>query len=110
MSKAALESASAVMATDLQKTHITVSILNPGGPVHTPMAKREESAEIKKLISVEKMVPPLCWLASVRAQNINGMRVNALKWDINHVPDALSPIGWPQLASDSLWENPNTSL
>lgn len=78
--------------------------------MHTPMAKREEPAEIKKLISVEKMVPPLCWLASVRALNINGMRVNALKWDINHVPDALSPIGWPQLAIDSLWENPNTSL
>jgi NAD(P)-dependent dehydrogenase (short-subunit alcohol dehydrogenase family) len=109
MSKAALESASAVMATDLQKTHITVSILNPGGPVHTPMAKREEPAEIAKLISIEKMVPPLCWLASVRAQNINGMRVNALKWDIHHMPDALSPIGWPQLASDSLWGNLNTS-
>ena len=39
MSKAALESASAIFAAELQGSGVTLNVINPGGPVNTPMVR-----------------------------------------------------------------------
>lgn len=103
MSKAALESASAVMAADLRGTPITVNVLNPGGPVDTPMARREEKARQDALISPALVATPVCWLASEASGGMHGRRVTATRWNASAPMDAADPIGWPQLANDSTW-------
>ncbi len=103
MSKAALESASAVMARDLDGSNIAVCVLNPGGPVATPMAQREEEDHRAKLISPQVMVAPVCWALSRESGAINGHRVNATRWIASDPSASLTPIAWPQLATDSSW-------
>lgn len=104
MSKAALESASAVLASDLQGTGIAVCVLNPGGPVATPMARRDEAAQRERLIPPEAMLAPVRWAldrANLRA--VHGQRLTATHWRADRPDAGLAPIGWPQLASDSTW-------
>lgn len=103
MSKAALESASAVLASDLEGSGIAVCVLNPGGPVDTPMARRDEPERRAELISPERMVPPVCWATSKAASGINGFRLTATRWNAADPMAGLAPIGWPKLANNSSW-------
>jgi len=103
MSKAALESGSAVLARDLEGSGVDVCVLNPGGPVATPMAKRDEKESRAQLIAPEVMVPPTCWALSRTTMDINGKRITATRWSAANPKSSLAPIGWPQLANDSTW-------
>jgi NAD(P)-dependent dehydrogenase (short-subunit alcohol dehydrogenase family) len=105
MSKAALESASAVLAQDLVGTGIEVCVLNPGGPVDTPMARREEAEFRAKLIPAHVMVAPVVWALSRTVAGVNGQRITATKFDATDPSASQAPIGWPQLATDSAWAN-----
>lgn len=104
MSKAALESASAVLARDLEGSGIDVCMLNPGGPVATPMARRDEAQWRAQLISPEAMVAPVRWMLARGTQGLNDKRVTATRWSEQDPSASLAPIGWPQLANDSSWD------
>jgi NAD(P)-dependent dehydrogenase (short-subunit alcohol dehydrogenase family) len=106
MSKAALESASAILAAELKGGGITLNVVNPGGPVNTPMVARSDPQQLDLLLSPKIMVKPVCWLASRAADKVNGRRINATLWNEAAVEAAMAPIGWPQLASDSTWQPP----
>lgn len=103
MSKAALESASAVLANDLQPQNIGVCVLNPGGPVATPMARRDEESHRAQLIAPEVMVSPVVWALARQTDPIGGQRITATRWHADGPSGCLEPIGWPQLATDSTW-------
>lgn len=106
MSKAALESASAILAAELQGSGVTLNVINPGGPVNTPMVARSDRQQQDLLIAPEIMVRPVCWLASRAADGVTGHRITATQWN-EAVPEAaMAPIGWPQLAADSTWQPP----
>lgn len=85
-SKAALEMSSMVWAQELAGSGVTVNVLNPGGGANTlgiAQEVREASArgEMPKLVEPDDMVPPLLWLVSPRADQVNGMRFDANAWD-----------------------------
>lgn len=103
MSKAALEAGSAVLARDLEGSEITVHVVHPGGPVDTPMARREEPEFRAQLQSPESLAAPVCWLASPAGAARHGQRLNSRLWRDDAPDDVFAPIGWPQLASDSAW-------
>lgn len=106
MSKAALESASAILAQELKGSGITVNVINPGGPVNTPMVARSDQQQQDLLISPGIMVKPVCWLASRAADGVTGRRITATQWNEAAMEAAMAPIGWPQLAADSTWQAP----
>jgi 3-oxoacyl-[acyl-carrier protein] reductase len=108
MSKAALESGSAVMARDFEGTGIEVCVLNPGGPVDTPMARRDEAEFRATLIPAQTMVAPVAWALARASRGVNGRRITATKFGAMDPSASLAPIGWPQLANDSLWSTPPT--
>lgn len=90
-SKAALEMASEVWAKEVEGTGVTVNILNPGAGAHTQGIAKELSAKSRegklgRFIEPEEMVPPLLWLTSSAADNVNGMRFDANTWDLNAQP------------------------
>jgi 3-oxoacyl-[acyl-carrier protein] reductase len=103
MSKAALESGCAILARELDGSGITVNVINPGGPVDTPMAVRGTPQDRHALIPPRMLVPPVLWLASRAADGVSGKRITATRWNPASIGEALTPIGWPQLAGDSLW-------
>lgn len=103
MSKAALEAGSAILAAELEGTGITVNVLNPGGPVDTPMATRADSRQRDSLIPPQVMVKPVCWIASRASDGVTGRRITATHWNDAMHEAAEAPIGWPQLATDSTW-------
>jgi NAD(P)-dependent dehydrogenase (short-subunit alcohol dehydrogenase family) len=106
MSKAALESASAILAQELKDSGVTVNVINPGGPVNTPMVARSDQQQRDLLISPGIMVKPVCWLASRAADGVTGRRITATRWSEAAMDEAMAPIGWPQLAADSTWQAP----
>jgi len=101
--KAAAEGLSAVMASDLAGSGVTVNVLIPGGIVNTPMIPGEAPFLREELIQPEAMLAPLYWLCSREANDVTGLRLLANRWD-----DSLSgaeaaklagaPIGWRDLA------------
>lgn len=109
MSKAALESGSAVLAKDLQDTAITVNTVHPGGPVDTPMARRAEPSLRANLLAPETMVAPICWLAGPDSSSHHGQRLNARYWREDEPHAGWDPIGWSQLATDSAWDRDTTT-
>jgi NAD(P)-dependent dehydrogenase (short-subunit alcohol dehydrogenase family) len=104
MSKAALESGSAVLAKDLDGTGITVNLINPGGPIDTPMTTRGQKTARTDLIPPDIMIDPVCWLVSRASDGFNGKRITATKWNRDRIEDAVAPIGWPSLANDSTFK------
>jgi len=106
MSKAALESASAILAEELKDSGITVNLINPGGPVNTPMVARSDQRQQDLLLPPGIMVKPVCWLASRAADGVTGRRITATRWNEAAAEAAMAPIGWPQLAADSTWQPP----
>jgi len=101
--KAAAEGLSAVMASDLDGTGITVNVLVPGGVVNTPMIPEDAPFLREELIQPEAMLSPLYWLCSPEANDVTGLRFLANRWD-ERLPVAEAaklagaPIGWKDLA------------
>ena len=101
--KAAAEGLSAVMASDLKGSGVTVNVLIPGGIVNTPMIPGEAPFLRDELIQPEAMLPPLYWLCSSEADDVTGLRFLANRWDDSLVGAAAAklagaPIGWKDLA------------
>ena len=101
--KAAAEGLSAVMASDLDGTGITVNVLVPGGVVNTPMIPEDAPFLREELIQPEAMLSPLYWLCSQEANDVTGLRFLANRWDDGLLAAeaaklAGAPIGWKDLA------------
>jgi NAD(P)-dependent dehydrogenase (short-subunit alcohol dehydrogenase family) len=101
--KAAAEGLSAVMASDLQGSGVTVNVLIPGGIVNTPMIPSEAPFAREELIQPEAMLPPLYWLCSPQSDEVTGLRFLANRWDATLLEAeaaklAGAPIGWKDLA------------
>jgi NAD(P)-dependent dehydrogenase (short-subunit alcohol dehydrogenase family) len=89
-SKAALESASAIWAQDLEGTGIRVNILLPGGATNTGMIPPQMPQETRaRLLDPEIITAPAVYLASAASQHVTGRRLIATQWS----PE--QPDGWP---------------
>lgn len=100
-SKAALESAMAVLAADLKGTAVTANVLVPGGVTDTPLVG--EAGDRSKMLRPEIMLPPLLWLVSDEAASISGRRFIAADWDVSLPPAqaaeaAGAPVAWLSIA------------
>ena len=100
-SKAAAESAMAVLAADLDRSGVTANVLVPGGVTDTPLVGDAPNRE--KMLKPAIMVPPLLWLLSDAAQSVNGKRFIAADWDAALPPaqaaeGAGAPIAWLSIA------------
>lgn len=84
-SKAAAESAMAILAADVEGRGITSNVLVPGGMTDTAMVGESKNRE--KMLRPEIMVAPLLWLLSDEAADVNGRRFIAADWD-NSLPPA----------------------
>lgn len=99
--KAALESMSAILAAELDRTGTTVNVLDPGGVVDTPLSPPESYPDRTALLSPEIVGPPIRFLASRQSDPVNGRRIDARRWDHGLSPGiaaerASQPIGWPR--------------
>jgi NAD(P)-dependent dehydrogenase (short-subunit alcohol dehydrogenase family) len=100
-SKAALEMATEIWAKGRTATGLTINIVNPGAGADTPgMAKeiRDASREghIAPLLKPTQMLPPLLWVLSADANNVNGYRFDANLWDSRlPPPEAVQRAGRP---------------
>ena len=106
-SKAALESASAVWAKELDGSGVTVNVLVPGGPTDTPFVSDEAGIPRAKMLRPEVMGPPLRWLLSSEADKVTGQRFIGGRWNPDLLPaeaakQAGMPIGWPELAATTV--------
>ena len=103
--KAALEAASAVWASELAGSGITVNVLIPGGPTDTPFIGAEAGWAREAMLKPAIMGPPLAWLLSEAAAGVTGQRITAGRWDaaLPQAPAAMRAIGWPELGADAVW-------
>ena len=90
-SKAALEMATEVWAKKVEGTGLTINIVNPGAGANTPgmaeeMRTMSREGRAPRLVEPDEMVPPLLYVVSREADNVNGWRFDANLWD-----DALPP-------------------
>lgn len=100
-SKAAAESAMAVLAADLAGSGVTSNVLVPGGTTDTPLVG--DASNRDKMLRPAIMVPPLLWLLSDEARAVNGKRFIAADWDTALPParaaeKAGAPIAWLSIA------------
>lgn len=100
-SKAAAESAMAVLAADLAGTGVTSNVLVPGGMTDTPLVGEVPNRE--KMLRPEIMVAPLLWLLSDEAKAVNAKRFVAADWDAKlsgaqAAEKAGVPIAWLSIA------------
>jgi NAD(P)-dependent dehydrogenase (short-subunit alcohol dehydrogenase family) len=103
-SKAAAESATAVMAADLAGTGVTANVLVPGGMTDTRIVPDAAVDDRAKLLRPEIMVDPLLWLVSDAAADVTGRRFLAAHWDSALPPAAAAekcgaPIAWKSIAT-----------
>ena len=101
-SKAAAESATAILAADLAGTGVTANVLVPGGVTNTPLVG-DDAGERSKMLQPEIMVPPLLWLVSDAAASVTARRFIAADWDASLSPaqaaeKAGAPIAWLGIA------------
>ncbi|MCZ8171119.1 MAG: SDR family NAD(P)-dependent oxidoreductase [Brevundimonas sp.] len=106
--KAALEASSAVWASELAGTGITVNVLIPGGPTDTPFIGAESGWARDAMLRPSVMGPPLTWLVSDAAGDFTGQRIIAARWDnsltgAEAAARASRAIGWPELGADAVW-------
>jgi 3-oxoacyl-[acyl-carrier protein] reductase len=85
-SKAALEMATEVWAKEVEGTALTINIVNPGAGANTPgmgdeMRAMSREGRAPRLVEPEEMVPPLLYVVSREADNVNGWRFDANLWD-----------------------------
>ena len=100
-SKAAAESAMAVLSADLVGTGVTSNVLVPGGTTNTPLVG--EASNRDKMLQPEIMAAPLLWLLSDEGAAVNGRRFIAADWDASLPPaqaaeKAGAPIAWGGIA------------
>jgi len=100
-SKAAAESAMAVLAADLAGSGVTSNVLVPGGTTDTPLVG--EAPNRDRMLRPAIMVPPLLWLLSNEARAVNGKRFIAADWDTalpaaQAAEKAGAPIAWLGIA------------
>jgi len=111
--KAALEMATEVWSKEIGGTGLTVNIVNPGAGANTPgMAEemREMSREGRaaRLVEPDEMVPPLLYVVSPEADEVNGWRFDANLWDASLPPaEAARRAGRP--AGFEMHPAPNSS-
>ena len=91
-SKAALEMATEVWAKEVEGTGLSINIVNPGAGANTPgmaeeMRAMSREGRAPRLVEPEEMVPPLLYVVSREADQINGWRFDANLWD-----SALPPV------------------
>jgi NAD(P)-dependent dehydrogenase (short-subunit alcohol dehydrogenase family) len=103
-SKAAAESATAVMAADLVGTGVTANVLVPGGMTDTRIVPDAAVDDRAKLLRPEIMIAPLLWLVSDAAAEVTGRRFLAAHWDGALPPVAAAekcgaPIAWKSIAT-----------
>lgn len=103
-SKAAAEAACAIMAGDLAGSGVTSNVLVPGGVTDTALVSDYTAEERQHMLRPGIMVPPLLWLVSDAAAEVNGRRFLAAHWDTKLPPDeaakaAGAPIAWTELAT-----------
>jgi NAD(P)-dependent dehydrogenase (short-subunit alcohol dehydrogenase family) len=101
-SKAACESAMAVLAADLEGTGVTSNVLVPGGTTNTPLVG-DDAGDRARMLQPEIMVPPLLWLVSDAADGVNARRFIAADWDASlpaaqAAEKAGAPIAWLGIA------------
>lgn len=106
--KSALESMSAVWASQLEGTGVTVNVLVPGGPTDTPFISDGAGWPRDKMLRPAIMAAPACWLMSDASNGVTGRRFTASEWDTALPPgDAAKragrAIGWPELAPAQTW-------
>jgi len=80
-SRAGTESLSRIMAADLSGTPITVNLLLPGGATRTGMVPDTQAAALPNLLEPEIMGPPIVWLASIEASQVNDERIVAAEFE-----------------------------
>jgi gluconate 5-dehydrogenase len=80
-SRAGAEALSRVMAADLSGTPITVNLLLPGGATRTGMVPDEHAAGLRNLLEPQIMGPPIVWLASAEAAQVNDQRIVATEFE-----------------------------
>jgi len=90
-SKAALEMATEVWAKEVEGTGLTINIVNPGAGANTPgmadeMRTMSREGRAPRLVEPDEMVPPLLYVVSREANNINGYRFDANLWDTSLPP------------------------
>lgn len=100
-SKAAAESAMAVLSADLVGTGVTSNVLVPGGTTNTALVG--EAGDPARMLQPEIMGAPLLWLLSDEAKEVNGRRYIAADWDASLSPaeaadKAGAPIAWMSIA------------
>jgi len=90
-SKAAMEMATEIWAKEAEGTGMTVNIVNPGAGANTPGMNQElidwsKAGKVPRLVEPDEMVPPLLYVVSEAANNVNGYRFDALTWDSSLPP------------------------
>jgi NAD(P)-dependent dehydrogenase (short-subunit alcohol dehydrogenase family) len=90
-SKAALEMATEVWAKEVERTGLTINIVNPGAGANTPgmadeMRTMSREGRAPRLVEPEEMVAPLLYVVSREADNVNGWRFDANLWDRSMPP------------------------
>jgi 3-oxoacyl-[acyl-carrier protein] reductase len=103
-SKAALEAFSAIMATDLAGSGVTVNVLVPGGVTNTGMVPLASGFDRAAMIQPAVMAPPLLWLVSDAAAEVTGRRFLAVHWDAALPPAEAAaktgaPVAWTDIAT-----------
>jgi len=101
-SKAATEAAMAGLSADLKGTGVTSNVLVPGGVTNTPLVG-DFAGDRTRMLQPEIMVPPLLWLASDAASQVNGRRFIAADWNaklpaVQAAEKAGAPIAWMGIA------------
>ena len=89
--KAALEMATEVWAKEVAGTGLTINIVNPGAGANTPgmaeeMRAMSREGKVARLVEPEEMAPPLLYVVSRAADQVNGMRFDANLWDASLPP------------------------
>jgi NAD(P)-dependent dehydrogenase (short-subunit alcohol dehydrogenase family) len=89
--KAAMEMATEVWAKETASTGLTVNIVNPGAGANTPgmaeeMRAMSREGRAARLVEPEEMVPPLIYVVSRAADEVNGWRFDANLWDASLPP------------------------
>jgi NAD(P)-dependent dehydrogenase (short-subunit alcohol dehydrogenase family) len=90
-SKAALEMATEVWAKETEGTGLTVNVVNPGAGANTPgmaaeMREMSRDGRAARLVEPDEMAPPLLYVVSRAADQVNGWRFDANLWDISLSP------------------------
>ena len=78
--------ATEVWAKETDGTGLTINIVNPGAGANTPgmaeeMRAMSRDGRAARLVEPDEMVPPLLYVVSREADQVNGYRFDANLWD-----------------------------